>query len=160
MGTFSRETPNAESIHPWYITGFTEGEGSFTYSRTPTGVGLYFAIRLTNKEKLLLESIRNFFGNIGKIYPVKALAPTTNSGKTKSSWYFRVTRVDDLLKIVDHFDRYPLIGIKKQSYLIWKKMVLVKSNFRNGKGERLNSLAQQLSEASPRNQPWDGTNSK
>lgn len=153
METFPRGTFN---IDPWYVTGFVEGEGTFTYSRSYDHMGLYFGIRLTKRDAPILESIQQFFGGIGKIYQAKAhISP--KGGRTKSASYFRITRVKDLLKVVEHFDIYQLNGTKQESYKIWRRMVMLKTN-NIGKApkEKLEMLARQLTLVSPRNQKWDG----
>ena len=155
MGTFSRETKTAPKIDPWYVTGFAEGEGSFTFSRAGNHMALYFAIKLTAKDESILVAIREFLDGVGCIYPVKAKEPKARAGYTKSARYFRVTNIADLERIVQHFDQYPLCGLKAQSYLIWRKMVMLKREFRKVPIEKLEILAQKLSLLSPRNQPWE-----
>lgn len=153
METFSRETIQQYSLDPWYVTGLVDGEGSFTFSRSGKHMGLYFAIRLNDQDKELLASIQKYFGDIGFLYPVKAFI--SNSGKTKAACYYRVTRIVDLLKIVKHFDDYPLKGLKKQSFQVWKDMVLIKrDNYKKKHTDKLEALAQKLSAISPRNQIW------
>lgn len=148
METFSRGT-----FEPWYVTGFVDGEGSFTYSRSGRQIALYFAVKLTEADRALLEHLQRFFGGIGNIYKVVARAPKTASGYTKTASYFRVTRLEDLKRIVEHFDRFPLQTAKRVSYEIWREMVVLKQAFRKPDRERLNTLAAQLSAASTRNQP-------
>ncbi len=155
MGTFSYETIHQYLLNPWYVTGFVDGEGSFTFSRSGNNIGLYFAIRLNDQDKELLTSIQRFFGGIGYLYPAKAHA--SDKGKTKAACYYRVTRINDLLKIVKHFDDYPLEGLKKQSFQIWREMVMIKyNNFRRKHLDELEILAKKLSAISPRNQIWHG----
>ena len=61
-------------LNPWFITGFTDGEGSFSLSvgdvdkDTKKGKVLYvFSIVLHKKDESLLISIQSTLG-IGKIY--------------------------------------------------------------------------------------------
>jgi hypothetical protein len=149
VGTFSRGT----SVDPWYVTGFCEGEASFTFSRQGAHLALYFAVKLTGSDRPLLETLQAFFGGAGKIYAVKARAGATpRSGLTKKAAYFRVCRRDELPVILAHFDAYPLYGEKAASYRVWRQMVLLKQAFRRSKVEELNALAVQLSQASTGNQ--------
>ena len=146
--TFSRGT----ALDPWYITGFVEGEGAFTFSRSGRQMALYFAIKLTGADNAILEDIRAYFGGAGSIYRVAArAAPTPSSGYTKEAAYYRVSRRDELEHVVAHFDRYPLRGTKAASYAIWRRMVELKRAFRKPPREELEQLAAQLSAASPRN---------
>jgi hypothetical protein len=151
--TFSRGT----SVDPWYVTGFVEGEGAFTFSRNGRQMALYFAIKLTGADRAILEEIRAYFGDIGAIYRVAArAAPTPSSGHTKEAAYFRVSRRDELERIVEHFDRHPLRGIKAASYVVWRQMVVLKREFRKPQREELERLAAKLSAASPRNGKFVG----
>jgi hypothetical protein len=147
--TFSRET-----LDPHYVTGFTDGEGAFTYSRSGNQLALYYALKLTATDLPILEEIQMFFGGIGRIYDVKARAPGPRSGATKSAKYYRVSHRDELAVIVDHFDRYPLRTTKRSVYEVWRLMVLLKRKFRQPDRNMLDQLAAQLSSLSPRNQPW------
>jgi len=124
--TFSRGT-----LDPWYVTGFADGSGSFTYSRSGRQLAVYFAVKANERE--LLELLQSHFDGIGRIYDV-----------SRGS-YFRVSRRDDLMRVVDHFDRYPLRTRKQQAYKIWRQMVVTKQDFRRPDRDLLESLATQLS---------------
>src|SRR5690348_16853163 len=108
------------ALDPWYVTGFADGVGTFTYSRSGNQIALYFAIKLTRADEPLLEQLREFFG-VGRLYQVKA---------TKSAALYRVTRHDELHRVTDHFDRYPLHGEKRLGYAVWREMVTLKRDFR------------------------------
>jgi hypothetical protein len=123
--TFPRGT-----LHPWYVTGLVEGEGSFTYSRSGKQLAVYFTMK---RELTLLEDLRSFFGGIGTIYG--------HGGTT--SW--RVTHRHDLARLVVHFDRYPLRTKKADSYAVWREMVLLKQQFRKVDRDGLERLACELS---------------
>lgn len=142
------------------MTGFCEGESTFTFSRNGAQLALYFGVKLTAAERPLLEALQAFFGGVGRIYKVKAReAPTPRSGFTKEAVYYRVCRRDELPRIVDHFDEHPLRGGKKESYRFWRQMVLLKQNFRQPAREQLDALAARLSNASVRNLPFRGQGS-
>jgi len=154
--TFSRGT-HSPALDPWYVTGFVEGEGAFTFSRSGRQLALYFAIKLTGVDRALLESIQSYFGGAGAIYDVgPRAAPTPSSGYTKAAVYYRICRRDELDRVVDHFDRHPLRGAKAASYAIWRQMVILKRDFRKPPREELEQLSAQLSAASPRNAKWIG----
>ena len=149
METFSRETP---LLDPWYVTGFSEGEATFTYSRSGKQLALYYAIKLTARDRSILEAISAFFGGAGSIYQVRPRAALTpRRGFTKTASYFRVSRRDELGRVVAHFDQYPLRGTKLASYEIWRKMVALKQSFRSPPRDQLDTLARALSSVSPRN---------
>lgn len=144
------------ALHPWYVTGFVEGEGTFTYSRSGRLLALYFGVRLTAEDRPILEHIQAFFGGIGEIYTQRRRAPRPRGGFSKTASYYRVCRRDHLPRVIDHFDRYPLGGVKLECYRIWREMVFLKlANPRRPPLDELNRLAEELSRASPRNKPWN-----
>lgn len=137
-----------KTLDPWYISGFCDGEAAFTYSRMGGSFALYFAIKQREDNKQIVEDIQRYFNYIGKIYTSKESAPTKNSGFTKASAYFRVTRIDELKTVLGHFDKYPLQSDKKQAaYNIWRQMVLYKmEHYRDIDYDKIRVLAERLSE--------------
>lgn len=125
METFSRGT-----LDPAYVTGFVDASGSFTYSRSSKQLALYFAVKLSAADRPLLEELQAFFGGIGRIYPEA---------------YFRVTRREELMTVVEHFDRYPLHSSKSRVYELWREMVLAKQEFRRPDRPLLDRLADEIS---------------
>jgi hypothetical protein len=121
-------------------------------------MALYFAIKLTADDRGLLEDIQRYFDGIGKIYRVKPTGPKANtrSGWTKESSYFRVTRMDQLAIVANHFSRYPLRGTKARSFEIWLEMLHAKQRFRRPQLDQLALLASDLSDRAVRNRPWQG----
>ncbi len=132
-------------LDPWFVTGFCTGEASFTYSRTGRGINLYFSLKQREGGQELVEKIGDFFG-VGKIYAVKAVSSRSRGGLTQPSAYYRVCRILELERIVEHFDKYPLVGKKAVSYRVWRKMFLLKRKFRQPDFDKLQELARQLSE--------------
>ena len=108
---------NPASIEPWFITGFVDGEGSFSISiirhngfNTGWCVKPIFQIGLHKKDLSLLEQIKSFF-SVGSIY------------KDGSQMvHFRVESVKDLVLVISHFDKYPLITQKQVDYLLFKQV--------------------------------------
>lgn len=149
METFSRGT-----LDPHWVTGFSDGEASFTYSRSGYQIGLYYAVKLTAAERPLLEELQGFFGGVGRIYDVAARAPGNRSGATKSAAYFRVTHRGELSRVLEHFDQYPLQSSKRKVYEIWRLMVLAKQQFRKPDRGLLDALADQITALCVRKQPW------
>lgn len=134
-------------LSPWYVTGFAERESTLTYSRSRRGLALYFGIRFKGADANLPRRVCRFFGNAGKIYPRRA--PGESSRSPASAWYYRVTRIDELLRVVSHFDLHPFQGAKRESFEIWREMLLLKSGPEPVDAERLNLLAAQLSALVP-----------
>ena len=147
METFSRET-----LDPCYVTGFVDADGTFTYSRSSNQIALYFAIKLPAIDQPILESIQEFFGGIGKIYEVKARASGIRSSATKTASYYRVSRREELMPVVQHFDAHPLRTSKRHIYEIWRRMVLAKQQFRKPDRQVLDTLAEQIAARTSRKQ--------
>lgn len=78
-------------------------------SRLGLGVKLPFQIGLHDKDRALLEQIQFYFkaGNISK--------------HGSDMLHFRVESVNDLAKIVNHFDNYLLTTKKYADYILFKK---------------------------------------
>ena len=106
------------ALNPLYVTGFTDGEGCFfiginSDSNYKTGyrVKAIFLIGLHEKDLALLKQIQLFFG-VGKI---------TKLGI--ESIQFRVSSLEDLNLIINHFDNYPLLTRKQSDYLLFKEVI-------------------------------------
>lgn len=111
------------SLNPWFITGFTDGDGSFSVSiaKKKSGIGWkiqpFFTIGLDQKDLDLLVQIKAFF-KVGKIYTSK-----------RGVVYYTVGSTKDIIKyILPHFDRYPLATLKLKDYLLFKKILLLMEN--------------------------------
>ena len=110
---------NATELDPLFITGFVDGEGCFgflilknKYSNSGWKVKLTFEIHLHKKDEPLLDNIGKFFA-VGKVYLGK---------KNERSIKFLVQSQKDIAKIIEHFDKYPLITKKNSDFLIWKEV--------------------------------------
>jgi hypothetical protein len=110
------------------VTGFSDAVASFTYSRSGKQLALYFAVKADPE---LLEQLQEFFGGIGRIY--------------SAARYFRVSRRDELTRVVSHFDDYPLRSRKQKVFSIWRQMVIAKQEFRRPDRKLLATLADQIS---------------
>ena len=94
-------------LHPYYITGFSDGEGCFFINIRPRpyrnkgyAVELLFKITLSLKDKLLLENIKDFFG-VGRLL------------SQSSSVSYNVRSLDD---------KYPLISNKYSDYILFRQV--------------------------------------
>jgi hypothetical protein len=126
-------------IH-WYITGYCEASAVFTYSRSGSSYTLFFSIKQTKENEQTLKDIQQFFGFIGKIY------------EQGPSVVFRVNKIDELKRIVEHFDNYPLQNKKKSAvYVLWRQMVAHKlENYRDIEFDKLKNLAEKISSVNSR----------
>ncbi len=148
METFSRETP---PLDPWFVTGFADAAGSFTFSRSSGSIAIYFALKVDSADEPVLLRIRAFFGGAGTIYPVRRRPSPTGAENLKRAIYYRVSKLADLERVVAHFRSYPLQGNKRVAYDIWSRIFeLKKRTFRRPDLEQLEALVRELSAASPR----------
>lgn len=102
-------------LDPSYVTGFTDGEGSFILTiikdnkyKLGWRVACRFVISLHKKDLILLNSIKNFF-NTGNVFLM---------GKDASQ--YRVESLKGLDIIINHFDQYPLKTKKQADYMLFK----------------------------------------
>ncbi len=134
-------------LDPWYVTGFCDGEAAFTYSRSGSSYEIYFGLRQREDNEKIIREIYLFFNCVGNIYKGKPANPTLNSGFTQATVYFRVTKIDELKIIIDHFDKYPLKSDKKrEAYNVWRAMVIYKDeHYRDVDYNKMRPLADKLS---------------
>jgi intein-encoded DNA endonuclease-like protein len=109
---------NTNKLDPWFVTGFTDGEGCFLINVRPKskrnngyGVELVFRLHLHSRDRALLEKIRYFFG-VGRLTAV-----------SENHVQYWVGALEDILVIVNHFDKYPLITQKWSDYQLFKQAV-------------------------------------
>ncbi len=126
------------------MTGFLQAEGTFTFSRNGRSLNLVFGVKRQTPDEPLLRELRSFFGGIGRIYEVGGQQVST--GYPRSQRLFRVTRRDELPRIVAHLEAYPLRGRRAATFALWREMVQLKlARFRRPDVDRLEQLAQALS---------------
>jgi hypothetical protein len=105
-------------ITPWWLTGFTQADGSFiiTFEKRKEGLLPYrpvpvFIITQSLREKELMLEIQKYLG-VGYLYP------------NRDSYNFVIKSLEVLLNvIIPHFDKYPMRGDKQLSYQIFRKVV-------------------------------------
>jgi len=107
-------------LNPWFVTGFTDGDGSFSVSITKKKEGIgwkivpMYTIGLDLKELDLLVQIKAFF-KTGNIYTSK-----------RGVVYYTVGSVKDIVKyIIPHFDQFPLVTQKLKDFMLFKEIVLI-----------------------------------
>ena len=114
-------------INPWFVTGFTDAEGSFSISisidkrikgRLGWAVKPSFQISLNSKDIDLLLQLKEFFG-CGLII----------NKNTRNESNFRVNSLWDLTNIIiPHFSNYPLISQKAADFILFKQIVKLIEN--------------------------------
>ena len=100
-------------LEPWYVSGLADGEGCFCVSlavrsklRTGIEVRPSFALSLNERDLELIMALQTFFG-CGWI----------RESKSDRTFKYEARSIGDLVgRIVPHFERYPLRGIKARSF--------------------------------------------
>lgn len=119
-------------LHSWYVTGFTDAEGTFVLVLTPSKSGylvkMFFEIGLDKRDLALLESIQSYFG-VGNIYV-----------KGERMVKFTVQSLEGLQVIINHFYSYPLLTNKWIDYQLFKMAFEIKKNKEHLTTEGLNKL--------------------
>ena len=105
------------NLNPWWVTGFVDGEGCFICSITENKnskhgwrVQACFQISLHNKDRAILEGMKNFFG-VGKIYRLGPNAIQLRITNQKD-WALRAP-------VYYHFKKFQLITQKKADCELW-----------------------------------------
>ena len=121
-------------LHPWFITGYTDGEGSFsTRIRTKSTSQLGFHVSIVysicaevNPLNLnLLEQVKEYFGGVGSI------------SKSNNMYSYEISSIKSLICVRKHFEEFPLQTTKFVHFKLWcqvmdiieKKEHLTKSGF-------------------------------
>nr|YP_010608703.1 hypothetical protein PNX16_mgp068 [Drechslerella dactyloides]WAN89783.1 hypothetical protein [Drechslerella dactyloides] len=137
------DTCVSPSLKDGWISGITDGEGSFTCSLLSNSSAYRFRYILTQKweaNKLVLEHIINIFSEYlvqGSVVP----------HSINDIWEIRINGVKNCKGLFTYFDEYSLIIKKKDSYLKWKLLHsrLVKKDHLNDNSRlELIELAKQI----------------
>lgn len=141
-------TPTQQStINPWFLTGFTDAEGSFMISITQNDKSKLkwrvipsFALHIHKKDISLLNQIQKFLG-VGNV--------RKNSNTTV---LFRVDNLKEIQVIIDHFDRFPLLSVKASDYILFKEcynLIMQKQHLTSKGFEKILSLKYNLNKGLP-----------
>ena len=110
------KTDLKNKLNPWFITGFADAEGCFSFAIKPDAksklkwrTSPLFVIKLHIKDIAILELIKNTL-MVGKI----------RINGINSAQYV-VESIQELQVIVNHFDLYPLVTEKASDYLIFRQ---------------------------------------
>lgn len=104
------------SLKDAWISGITDGEGSFTCSFLINSTSFRIRFILTQKweaNKLVLEHILSLFNSI---FAKGSVVPHSIS----NVWEIRINGIKNCKGLFTYFDEYTLITKKKESYLKWK----------------------------------------
>lgn len=122
--SFQKKNNLIQSINPNYVTGFSDGEATFSISilKKPgnkTGYQVFpiFSIQLHKKDLLLLEKLKSFF-NVGTIRLKK------KKDNINDTVIFSVQSIKYLTNsIIPHFNKYPLLTQKRADFILFKEII-------------------------------------
>jgi hypothetical protein len=125
LGSFDMECSTLQfSLSPWWVTGFVDGEGSFSIrivKKMNKGLGytiqLVFRVGQLSKDTALINQIKIFFG-CGYVQV---------STKYNFTTYVTSSLVD-AFTIIDHFNKYPLETQKAKDFKDWEKVAYMLRN--------------------------------
>ncbi|CAO1639666.1 unnamed protein product (mitochondrion) [Sympodiomycopsis kandeliae] len=109
---------NTLSVKPWWITGFADGEGSFSIKKTNTinqksSFSLEFKVTQHKVNENVLHAIKEYF----KVGNVVIDNRETNTIKYQVQSNTHINKV-----IIPHFNNYPLVTSKHLDYVDWKNV--------------------------------------
>lgn len=133
----------ATELDPWWVTGHTDGEGSFGLNaylqskgpgkRPYKHVTCNYRVTLRDDDEQTLIRLQQFFGCGG----LSSRCRQEMRGGEKPASVFYITNPESLLgKVVKHFDTYPLRSKKLNDYRLWRQAIVFLSK-RKHDGRRL-----------------------
>lgn len=126
-------------INPNWITGFTDGDGCFYFKLSKTILASYELTQNTH-DYLLLNSIKNYF-KTGNISPnLKNIYCMKNALNNKSISRYYINTKEGINKVINHFNKYPLLTNKKISFEYWKILIDMKNNNKHKIKDSLNEM--------------------
>ena len=112
--------PKRESMDlPWYITGFTDGEGCFSISfnrraKLKTGIEVRPSFSL-GQNKCSLQVLKDIHAHFG--------CGAIRFSKADQMYKYEVRSIGDLMKrIIPHFQKYPLQTSKQLDFEIFARI--------------------------------------
>ena len=127
--------PKASLFDPWFVTGFTEGEGCFHLSVTGNNkLKLGWRVRVFLKSPRM-KKIKTYWKIKKKFFGV---GPISKLGE--KSLQFKVFAEKDFYEIIKDFDKFPLITQKKADYELWKQVFNIIKNKEDTTQEGLNKI--------------------
>src|SRR3989338_3196936 len=109
-------------LNPYFVTGFVDGEGCFCVSFSPRRfkevefeVRPSFSVSQNKRDRSVLFKLQEYF-RCGSIRP----------SRKDNTYKYEVRSIDELvLKIIPHFEKYPLQTGKKKEYEALKEIVIL-----------------------------------
>ena len=125
-------------LNPMWVTGFSDGEASFSVPisannlyKTNYSIIPRFSIELKDTDLDLLYKIKYFFKDVGKIYILEK----------KGHAVYTVSKISDLQTvIIPHFTNYPLLTVKRITFLLFKEIINLMYNKKHFDIEYMNTI--------------------
>ena len=111
-----KNTKLENNLHPWFITGYSDGESSFSIrvrysslSKFGFNISLVYSIgaQINPENYKLLELLKNYFNNYGSI------------SKCGNMYVYEVSTIKELNIIRNHFHNFPLQTTKMVYFQLW-----------------------------------------
>lgn len=125
-----------ENLNPYWLAGFTTGEGCFFVSvfksltKLSESTKLVFQITQHCRDEKLMKSLVSYLG-CGRYVP----------RNNKDFGEFIVTKFEDVIeKIIPFFKKYPIVGSKSKDYSDFKKVALLMKNGEHLTAEGLENI--------------------
>jgi len=103
-----------------WLSGFADGDGCFSIVEGQGGMSFRFVFTISQRDDhstALLLLYRQFGGRLNWSDHYSARV----NHKSQVNW--SLSRKDEILGLIEYFDKYPPI-VKKEQYLIWRKAAL------------------------------------
>ncbi len=128
-------------LNPYYVSGFADGEGSFSVTVSPRKtlkcgweIRPSFSISQNKSSRGVLYQLKDFF-KCGYVRPSRG----DNTVK------YEVRGLKELqLKIIPHFEKYPLHTAKQRTFLTFKKIIYLMSKEKHRSKEGLKEVIELL----------------
>ena len=101
-----------------WLSGITEGEGSFTCSLLSNSSAFRYRFILTQK----WEANKYVFEHLVKIFNQHSIEGSVVAHNANNVWELRINGLKNCKGLFIYFDNYNLISKKKDSYLKWKAL--------------------------------------
>lgn len=131
----------SSKLHPWYVTGLTDGEGCFSVTQSVRGINKLkttFEFKVTQQAKNagVLYDLQRFFG-VGSVV-------IDNRSDGDGTLKYHLTSQQSLIDVVlPHFDNFPLQTSKKLNFASFKETLLINKSlieFEGSKDDNITSI--------------------
>ena len=122
-----------------YVSGYCQGDGSFYLSNRKRFTTSW---SLTDGDRGILDQIQRFL--LPDSNCVSSSLPRT-SQMNKEGYRLKIDRFERCRTVVvPHFDSYPVFGIQKERYLLWREAVILTENRATRSKDRIAEICELL----------------